>query len=38
MDNKLKGDKIYFHQLTDELITRYRKFIDRYLIKHNMMP
>lgn len=38
MDNKLKSDKIYFHQLTDELITRYEKYIIRYLIKHNMMP
>ena len=38
MDNKLKSDKIYFHQLTDELITRYKKYIIRYLIKHNMMP
>ena len=38
MENKLKSDKIYFHQLTDELITRYEKYIIRYLIKHNMMP
>jgi hypothetical protein len=38
MENKLKSDKIYFHQLTDELITRYKKYIIRYLIKNDMMP
>jgi hypothetical protein len=36
-DNLIKGDKIYFHELTEEMTVRYEKFITRYKIKHNMI-
>jgi hypothetical protein len=36
-DNLIKGDKIYFHELTEEMMVRYEKFITRYKIKHNII-
>jgi len=31
LDNKLKSNRIYFDELSDEMKIRYKKFIDRYL-------